>query len=1215
MGQVNTMPLTIAEAFDLPAAHDISALEFVIRLEDPHDEQRNARLVRDYVLTPKVAEALPDIFAAMKHMGDRGEELGRFVHGSFGSGKSHFMALLGLLLEGHRGAWDKVARDKKVLDESYEAWVGGLQPLVVRLHLLTVNRPGWGLDRAIYEAANRALARRGLPPFEFLNVTGVLDEMRRGPELFGRDFWTRLCDRGVVESEEAFEELARGAPEEREALVREYLKLMGREAADAGIDPNWAEGLQRLAAHVKAQGHGAIVLLVDELLLWLKEKTAPEFRAAINQLNVLVDHADGQRAVPLFAFVAQQRNLEEFFPDLVDEHELHEHLSHHSKRFEQTTLEDEGLRHVVKERVLKVRPAAKAEVEQAIAELNKRHGKILPTLLHGATPEYLRDVYPFHPALIEMLIDISSLMQRDRTALRLLFELLVRHYPTLPIGELLPVGRAFDAIFLPSGIDASKRVSELRAIHATYYQRLAPAMRQMVEQSARGDGLFDEGRREVLDQIVKTVLLAEVSPRLKAGAAMTVERLVKLNDAVVEGELERARTTRVRDALVELSRLVPALQVNGSGGTATVTVVLQGVNFGELLDRARSKVAGSKPARLKTFKELLKPALGLDGDRGELKVSWRKTTRRGWVEICNVREQSNATFKAGPGEEFRLLVDYPWDDPGFGAEADLQKAREVNKREGRQPTVCWLPRHFTPSEMASLGDLVAIDYLLSPAGVEELLQPLAPADQVQARDWATRQRQTLEQSLVQRLASVYVSEGQAVALVKDFNERVPTGELDGTAVALVKQLLDLLYPQHPPFRIEPKREELQTLGDWLVAATMNGGRKSFDTATELRALRDLGEPLELVQLGQTSGSVRTDTRYLKAVLDQVRLDSVVWDSIDRALEKDYALQPAVRNFFLDHLVRAYDYRAVETVTGQPVEVKIDGRARENVTLRRAQVVSPAEWSRARELGTELLGVASAAAPSLVEQDRFVEALGKAAEARRQVLLEVFQKLGQLDASTGARAREAKEGVARLAPLVQRGLESAVTLREWIGKWPAAGDDGAIAVKRAGDQLAAAREVNEGGLRQVKRLAAGEHEDGQASHAHLGLLTDMLATSEAKRTLLAADVKTWNRQAEELVSRALERRPVTAVVVPPVVPPSPTPVVLPIGGVSVVAPVPVAAPVAVPVHEPRIIAVPGLRVRTDEERRAAVERVRGELERVDADIVDVQIIVAPRSTED
>ncbi len=38
--------------------------------------------------------------------------------------------------------------------------------------------------------------------------------------------------------------------------------------------------------------------------------------------------------------------------------------------------------------------------------------------------DYLKDVYPFHPALIEMLVDVTSLMQRERSALRLLYELL-----------------------------------------------------------------------------------------------------------------------------------------------------------------------------------------------------------------------------------------------------------------------------------------------------------------------------------------------------------------------------------------------------------------------------------------------------------------------------------------------------------------------------------------------------------------------------------------------------------------------------------------------------------------------------------------------------------------------------------------------------------------------------------------------------------------------
>ena len=57
--------------------------------------------------------------------------------------------------------------------------------------------------------------------------------------------------------------------------------------------------------------------MLDEFLLWLAEKERAEFIQAINNLNLIVDHTSGQRSVPIFAFVARQRNLQEFFPDKV----------------------------------------------------------------------------------------------------------------------------------------------------------------------------------------------------------------------------------------------------------------------------------------------------------------------------------------------------------------------------------------------------------------------------------------------------------------------------------------------------------------------------------------------------------------------------------------------------------------------------------------------------------------------------------------------------------------------------------------------------------------------------------------------------------------------------------------------------------------------------------------------------------------------------------
>ena len=45
-----------------------------------------------------VAKELPIILDKMRHAQERRADMGRFIHGSFGSGKSHFMSLLSMLL-------------------------------------------------------------------------------------------------------------------------------------------------------------------------------------------------------------------------------------------------------------------------------------------------------------------------------------------------------------------------------------------------------------------------------------------------------------------------------------------------------------------------------------------------------------------------------------------------------------------------------------------------------------------------------------------------------------------------------------------------------------------------------------------------------------------------------------------------------------------------------------------------------------------------------------------------------------------------------------------------------------------------------------------------------------------------------------------------------------------------------------------------------------
>jgi hypothetical protein len=60
--------------------------------------------VAEYVVTERMADAFDTAGASLDSALATGGDRGSFVHGSFGSGKTHFMAILHLLLAGNAQA-------------------------------------------------------------------------------------------------------------------------------------------------------------------------------------------------------------------------------------------------------------------------------------------------------------------------------------------------------------------------------------------------------------------------------------------------------------------------------------------------------------------------------------------------------------------------------------------------------------------------------------------------------------------------------------------------------------------------------------------------------------------------------------------------------------------------------------------------------------------------------------------------------------------------------------------------------------------------------------------------------------------------------------------------------------------------------------------------------------------------------------------------------
>ena len=87
-----------------------------------------------------------------------------------------------------------------------------------------------------------------------------------------------------------------------------------------------------------------------------------------------------------------------------------------------------------------------------------------------------RQVYPFSPALVQTLIAVSSVLQRERTALKVMMQLLVDHRETLKVGDVVPVGDLFDVV--AHGDEAFSRDMAIHFDNAKrlYHQKLLPLL-------------------------------------------------------------------------------------------------------------------------------------------------------------------------------------------------------------------------------------------------------------------------------------------------------------------------------------------------------------------------------------------------------------------------------------------------------------------------------------------------------------------------------------------------------------------------------------------------------------------------------------------------------------------------------------------------------------------------------------------------------------------
>src|SRR5579863_6005073 len=126
--QPNPKP-TLGELFDLP--DHVRSDDFVLRLTEAI--LRPDITIKDYVVTDQLRGCFDEALILVKDAVTTRRSTGAYLHGSFGTGKSHFMAMLYLLLSN-----DTRARSMPELAEvvAKHEWTAGKKFLLVPYHMI-----------------------------------------------------------------------------------------------------------------------------------------------------------------------------------------------------------------------------------------------------------------------------------------------------------------------------------------------------------------------------------------------------------------------------------------------------------------------------------------------------------------------------------------------------------------------------------------------------------------------------------------------------------------------------------------------------------------------------------------------------------------------------------------------------------------------------------------------------------------------------------------------------------------------------------------------------------------------------------------------------------------------------------------------------------------------------------------------------------------------
>ncbi|MFI1020999.1 hypothetical protein [Streptomyces olivaceus] len=888
----------------LDIAEDAYAGDFKVELSRGFGDD-SAGSVADYVVTEQLAKEFDKALRLVRGAVRKNSSYAAYLHGSFGSGKSHFLTVLHAVLNGEPSVQGK-PRLREVVAEHRE-WLGGRRFLMVPYHLIGADT----LESALlggYVRTVRALRPDASVPTVYKSDALLADARALWRSVGDEAFIRLLGDAGTAGAQASGDGLApigagsaavadvapigtgAAGPWTGESLTAAFAAPAGDERSKRlvsalvnGPMKSYAggaegylsldDGLSEISKHARSIGYDGVVLFLDELILWLQARMRERtwVNEEIQKLVKLIESDNPDRPVPIVSFISRQRDLSQLVgKDILgsDVQNMEQALEYLKERFTVINLEDRNLPEIIKERVLKPREGQEEALEAAFRGIDKSNQQVKDVLLDdkGVTHadwDDFRAVYPLSPALLNVLVALSGALQRERSGLKLVQQLLERNADA-PLGRLIPLGDLWDVLVDETGAAFTDQLEHEAEAAKKFHAKARQYLLEKYGRLDHKDFLAD-------DRFVKTLLLAALAPEVPALRRLTGTRLAALNHGSVH-----SRTVPAGDKVLERMAALQGefiTEVRAEGETDPVfSLHLSDLDIEPLLHT----VAGEDKdgVRRVWVRDRLWELFGVK--QGEIldqkDIVWRGTKRT--VEfvfgnVCDSGKLPDEQFAPGTSGHIRFVVDYPFDeDKDRTPSYDYQRVKELEQNQVAEPTLVWLPDFFSEQRKAQLGRLMRISFLLERNRLDEYTRNYAPDDRAKIRRQLEMGRDNLTNTLVSSLGEVYgishpredtkgadvVAGRHVLSLLPAFARPEPEGgkTFADNVLHLADGMFGALYDKHPDFGPDPRSGqpravtvgELRTTLEWITRAMDEEGRVEVDNG-QLGTVKRIVEPLEI----------------------------------------------------------------------------------------------------------------------------------------------------------------------------------------------------------------------------------------------------------------------------------------------------------------------------------------------------------------------------------